>query len=397
VIWPVSSIFSTKSIRKLVSDRYGFVPSTRGLKLVVLGLVLGVLFGGCQKSAKRLPAANIHAATREFASAASAATPGAEIRTELRASDEDSESADQLDIKVHGDSADGGGRAAMTRLLQVLGSVATRHGLTQDAQSQTGEGILFNYSHAGFATHAIRIQVIAASAAPETPPPAKGTETANARLAIVLDDLGNDRAAANVIFGLPYPLTVSVLPNRPHSVDIAEEAHRRGYQVMLHLPMESLGNGKAESRQLRPGMSAKDVSVLVSQFLRGVPDAAGVNNHQGSESTANAALMAELMPVLREHKLFYIDSRTTVATVAYDAARNAGVPAAFRSVPFLDDVAEVSAVRKQLQQALRDARERGEAVAIGHPHPATLKALSEVLPEAKGQGVRLVFASDLVH
>jgi polysaccharide deacetylase 2 family uncharacterized protein YibQ len=58
---------------------------------------------------------------------------------------------------------------------------------------------------------------------------------------------------------------------------------------------------------------------------------------------------------------------------------------------------EVPAVRKQLQLALRDAREKGEAVAIGHPHPATLKALSEVLPEAQAQGVRLVFASELVH
>ncbi len=144
-------------------------------------------------------------------------------------------------------------------------------------------------------------------------------------------------------------------------------------------------------------MSARDVSALVNQFLHAVPEVAGVNNHQGSQSTADTALMAELMPILREHKLFYIDSRTTAATVAYDAARNAGVPAAFRNVPFLDDVAQVSAVHKQLERALRDAREKGEAVAIGHPHPATLKALSEVLPQAGAQGVRLVFASELVH
>jgi polysaccharide deacetylase 2 family uncharacterized protein YibQ len=188
-----------------------------------------------------------------------------------------------------------------------------------------------------------------------------------------------------------------VLPNRPHSVDIAEDAHRRGYQVMLHLPMESVGNGKPESQELRPGMSAGDVSALVNQFLRDVPDVAGVNNHQGSQSTADIGLMDKLMPVLRDHRLFYIDSRTTAATVAYDSARREGVRSAFRNVPFLDDVAEVSAVRKQLQRALRGAREKGEAVAIGHPHSATLAALNEILPQAKAQGVRLVFASDLVH
>ena len=82
---------------------------------------------------------------------------------------------------------------------------------------------------------------------------------------------------------------------------------------------------------------------------------------------------------------------------ALKAARQAGVPCAFRNVPFLDDVAEASAVRKQLELALRGAKEKGEAVAIGHPHVATLAALKEILPQAKGRGVQLVFASDLVH
>ena len=158
---------------------------------------------------------------------------------------------------------------------------------------------------------------------------------------------------------MPYPLTISVLPNHVHSVEIAEEAHRRGYQVMLHLPMESVGQGKPESQELRPGMSGRDVNALVDGFLRAVPEVAGVNNHQGSQSTADVKLMDELMPVLREHRLFYIDSRTTAATVAYDAAQRAGVQSGFRNVPFLDDVAEVSAVSKQLRLALREADEKG--------------------------------------
>jgi polysaccharide deacetylase 2 family uncharacterized protein YibQ len=107
--------------------------------------------------------------------------------------------------------------------------------------------------------------------------------------------------------------------------------------------------------------------------------------------------MDELMPVLRERHLFYVDSRTTAATVAFDTAQSFGVRSAFRNVPFLDDVAEVGAVRKQLELALRGAREKGEAIAIGHPHAATLQALREILPRAQAQGVRLVFASDLVH
>jgi uncharacterized protein len=367
--------------------------SPRRRRLLAFGLALAVLLGGCRKIETRPRSTEIHAATREFAAAASSAISGADIRSELSASDPDPDSTDHLEITLHpGSNETSNGAAATARLLQALGRVATRHRLTQDSPSESREGILFSYRHAGFATHTIHIHFGAAS-----PEPMSGAKPGHALLAIILDDLGNDRAAAEAIFALPYPLTISVLPDRPHSADIAEEAHRRGYQVMLHLPMESVAKETPESRELRPGMSAGDVAALVNQFLSAVPAAAGVNNHQGSQSTADGALMDELMPVLREHKLFYIDSRTTAATVAYDSAHRLGVHAAFRNVPFLDDVAEVSAVRKHLQLALRDAREKGEAVAIGHPHPATLKALSEVLPRAKAQGVRLVFASELTH
>jgi len=222
-------------------------------------------------------------------------------------------------------------------------------------------------------------------------------KVADARLAIIIDDLGGDRAAADAVFALGYPLTVSVLPNHEHSMDVAKEAHRRGFQVMLHLPMRSVANETREAQELRPGMPAPEVAALLDQFLQNVPDAAGVNNHQGSQATADTALMDELMPVLRDRHLFYVDSRTTAATVAYDTAQDFGVRSAFRNVPFLDDVAEVAAVRKQLELALRGAREKGEAVAIGHPHPATLQALREVLPQAQGQGVRLVLTSELAH
>ena len=278
----------------------------------------------------------------------------------------------------------------LARLIQALDRVATANALTREAV-KGAETSHIEYRRGGVPTHLVEITT-RSSASNSIP-----AEAGSARLAIILDDLGNDRGAAQAIFAMPYPLTISVLPNHPHSVEIAQEAHRRGFQVMLHLPMESMRNERPEAQELRPGMSTGDVTTLVGDLLHAVPDVAGVNNHQGSQSTADPALMDELMPVLREHNLFYVDSRTTAATVAYDIAQRFGVRSAFRNVPFLDDVAEVSAVRKQLQLALRDARKKGDAIAIGHPHPATLQALREVLPEANAQGVRLVFASEVVH
>jgi uncharacterized protein len=229
--------------------------------------------------------------------------------------------------------------------------------------------------------------------APAPPHP----EARSSKLAIILDDVGSDPAALDAIYALHYPLTLSILPNHPRSAQIAEEARRLGYEIMLHLPMESVGNETPEPQELKPGMSSSQISVTLNDMLASVPDAAGVNNHQGSLATSNPRLMGELMPLLHARHLFFIDSRTTTATTAYEHAQSAGVPSAFRNVPFLDDVQEVGAIRRQLQLAFKDAREKHEAIAIGHPHPETLRALAELLPQAESQGVHLVHAADLVH
>jgi uncharacterized protein len=227
--------------------------------------------------------------------------------------------------------------------------------------------------------------------------PSRPGATASAKLAIILDDVGSDPSAIDQVFALHYPLTLSVLPLHPHSTAIAEEAHRRGYQVMLHLPMESIGNEASEPRQLRLGMNSQQVSNDLAGMLSSVPYAVGVNNHQGSLATSNPALMGELMPLLRQRHLFFIDSRTTAATVAFDAAEHDSVPCAYRNVPFLDDVREASAIRRQLELAIHGAKEKGEAIAIGHPHNETLQLLREMLPQVQAQGVQLVHASALVH
>jgi len=233
-----------------------------------------------------------------------------------------------------------------------------------------------------------------------SPPKAENVSAAPAaghpRLAIVIDDLGNDRAQADAVFGLAYPMTVSVLPHEPASSEIAKEARRRGYQVMLHLPIASQAGEKDEPIELRPGMDPSAVEHTLAGMLETVPYASGVNNHEGSLGTADPQLMDELMPLLRERHLFFIDSRTTVATVAESAAHAAGVPATSRNV-FLDDDQSLAAVRRQLDLAMRLAREKKSALAIGHPHPETLQVLKEMLPQAQREGMRLVFASDLAR
>jgi hypothetical protein len=304
--------------------------------------------------------------------------------------------ADHLFVALPAGGSEQSRRESVAKLIQSLDRIATSNNLTRDEATSSGALLRLDYRSAGVITNSVHIISPTARAA-SSATSRQGEKNARARLAIILDDLGNDRAAADAIFALPYPLTISVLPNHAHSVEIAEEAHLRGYEVMLHLPMQSVGNETPEAHELHPGMSAGDIPVLFEQMMQSVPNAAGVNNHQGSEATADPALMEELMPVLQKWNLFYVDSRTTAATVAYDTAQRFRVRSGFRNVPFLDDVAELSAVRKQLELAFRGAKDKGEAIAIGHPHAATLQALSEILPQAEARGVHLVYASDVVH
>jgi len=270
-------------------------------------------------------------------------------------------------------------------LRRAVGQIARRHGLSV-SESRTGGGLRLDLAFHGARTHRILLKL-----PPET------AEKGVPKLAIIMDDVGYDRAAANAVFALPFRVTASVLPNLPLSTEVAQEAHRRGDQVLLHLPMQPQEHGAAHERiELTVGMSAAQVGATLQEMLRTVPYAAGVNNHEGSRATEDSALMSELMTSLRADGLFFIDSRTTAQTVAYTAAREAGVAAASRNV-FLDDVASTDAILAQLNLAARDARLHGWAIAIGHPRPATIAALKKGVPLLERNGVRLVFASEMVH
>jgi uncharacterized protein len=257
-------------------------------------------------------------------------------------------------------------------------------------RKDSAEGVVLDYLSHGIRTHSIHI---ARPVSSERAAVLGGAP----QLAIILDDLGYDRSAADSLLALRFPLTVSVIPHLPLSSEIADAAFRHGDQVLLHLPMQSESpQVKHESIELRVGMDSQQVQSTLAGMLKTVPHAVGVNNHEGSLATADPALMRELMPALRRRGLFFIDSRTTDATVAYTTAERAGVRAASRKV-FLDDTPTKQAVRAQLELAAHDAARNGSAIAIGHPHPATIAALAETLPQLKARGIRLVFASELVR
>lgn len=378
-------------------EAFGQLSSSIFNRHSILFLLFSVLLlaAGCKKKSAPPSSATIRKITNEFVLAARNASGGrAEIgtRPEYGARQPGKQQAliaDQIYItvpRVNG-APD---KAAHDAIQAQLDRVADNHQMDRVDRGGSPGFERFDYTLDGRRTQSVHLIM------PVPKPEAASTPAARARLAIVVDDLGYDRTQADSLFRIAYPLTISVLPHEASSAEIAEEAHRRGYQVMLHLPMASNAGDREEAVELRPGMAPTAVQDTFVAMLETVPYAVGVNNHEGSLSTADQKLMDELMPLLHQRNLFFIDSRTTAATVAESAARTAGVATTRRNV-FLDDQQSVPAIRKQFELAIRDAREKGSALAIGHPHPETLDVLNEMMPEAQRQGVALVYASDLAR
>jgi hypothetical protein len=193
----------------------------------------------------------------------------------------------------------------------------------------------------------------------------------------VIDDVGNDAGLAERLLLLPVPLTLAVLPRLPHSRDYGGAA-ARGKEVLLHLPMEPEGYPAVDPGPgaLLTGMGSSALLAALAENLDGVPGAIGVNNHMGSRFTARETGMETLLAALGARGLFFLDSRTTAATVAVAVATRVGTPVISRDI-FLDGDEDPGLISRRWRDAVRLAETRGHAVVIGHLRPATVAFVEE--------------------
>lgn len=216
------------------------------------------------------------------------------------------------------------------------------------------------------------------------------------RLAIIVDDGGYGGSATDVILSLTTRLTLSILPNTPFGTALADEAALRGFEVMLHMPMGNTSGDLFHEGQIETHMSEPDIRRLMSEALAQVPAAVGVNNHMGSKFTAHADALSLFMAGLREEGLFFVDSRTTADSRAYQVAKVHGIHSAYRDL-FLDHENDLESIRERFRELMDTAKRDGSAIGICHFRPNTASVLREMLPELRLAGIELVHVSELVR
>ena len=226
---------------------------------------------------------------------------------------------------------------------------------------------------------------------------ASPAHTMAADLAVVIDDVGYNKARGLRAVDLPGHVTLAVLPFAPHTRELLAAANARARDVIIHQPMQPMASPHARHEQdtLTLQMSSAEFDHAVTRAIKAIPTRVGLSNHTGSALTADYPRMLQLMQHLKDHQLFFLDSRTTAATKAEQAAADAGVLALRRDV-FLDNERTPAAIHKAFTLGIAKARKQGTAILIGHPYRVTLDYLEHRLSDLPAD-VRLIGLGEMAE
>ncbi|MEI8176318.1 MAG: divergent polysaccharide deacetylase family protein [Candidatus Omnitrophota bacterium] len=229
------------------------------------------------------------------------------------------------------------------------------------------------------------------------PPPKPGH--GRVQIAIVLDDFGNSYQNIEAVMNINRPMTFSILPHLPYSKKISERVHRRGFEAILHLPMEAHKEDRpvrSEPGTITTAMNQDEIISRMESALACTPYVEGVSNHQGSKATESEAVMRPLLLALKKKGLFFFDSFSSGKSVGAKVARETGIRFARRDV-FLDNNEDFKAIKAEMDILVKRAKKNGYAIGIGHDRKRTVAALALLVMEAEKEGVEFVPLSRLIR
>lgn len=225
--------------------------------------------------------------------------------------------------------------------------------------------------------------------------------SASPKLAIVIDDFGETREGVKEMMSIERHLTFAVMPFLTHSTEDSTTAAEKGYEVIIHLPMEP-EKGKLSWLGPRPILDSspsEEIQKIVEDSIKSVPTAVGANIHMGSKASSNERVVTSVLEIIQAHKLYFLDSRTSPKRVPLKIASQKGIPC-FENNFFLDSTQSKEQIKNNIKKASAYALKNGKAIAIGHVGAeggkVTALAIKEMLPELEEKGVQLVYLSELL-
>lgn len=226
--------------------------------------------------------------------------------------------------------------------------------------------------------------------------PVSQEKTVKGRIAFIIDDFGYSKNIIAQYRKVDIPLTFAVLPYLPYTAEAAETGYQDGRKIILHMPLEALNSGAREEKVvISSAMSDEEMRTQIVKMLANVPRVIGVNNHQGSKATTDPRLVRILLSVLGERGYFFIDSRTSNRSIAFDTARQLGILTGENRL-FIDNKNDVAVIKEKIREAALLASREKAVIAIGHARPATAEALVQMKGELSDMGIEVVFATEIL-
>jgi polysaccharide deacetylase 2 family uncharacterized protein YibQ len=216
-------------------------------------------------------------------------------------------------------------------------------------------------------------------------------------IVLVIDDFGyrNDNISDGFL-NLSIPITCAIIPGHTASKKFAEKAVSYGKEVIIHMPMESENYSPGEDEyKLLTSMTSELLENKLIQAFESLPEAIGMNNHQGSKATSDSKTMTVLASVLKDRGKYFIDSRTSSLTIGEKTMISFGVPTARRNI-FLDNNNDLDRIEEQMNKLANSAKKNGVAVGLGHARKNTLSVIEKVAPDLLDKGFVFQFASQVV-
>ncbi|ECR3049369.1 divergent polysaccharide deacetylase family protein [Campylobacter coli] len=211
-----------------------------------------------------------------------------------------------------------------------------------------------------------------------------------ARLAIIIDDMANI-SQVKALQALNLKVNPSFFPSDKNHIDTPKLALKFDF-YMVHLPLAAINYAKPELDTLNPNDTQERIFKKIKQIKKDFKNLKFINNHTGSLFTSNEEAMKKLYKAFEKEGLIFVDSKTIASSKAPKVAKALGQIYIQRDV-FLDNQDDVAYIKKQLMDAVKLAKKKGFAIAIGHPRKNTFKALEQ--SKDLLESVELVYLSEI--